>query len=512
MTKSRKTKTNGLPILLEYAQSQTWLVHFPTLERMVSIAELHCNNVRIDSDVLMELTDGRDQRAADVAAQTEKLDVQADTAIIQIDGVIAKHSRLVNGSSQPRGTSIESLNRQLDQAMEDARVQSVFLRIESPGGSGAGLADFGDRVFQASAEKPVVAFADDLAASAAYWIGSQASVFYANQSAFLASIGVFSVLTDSSAAAEAEGFDIHIVGSGQHKGLGVPGTAVTPEHLEMIQTLVDQSHEEFVTAVLRGRADAGIIEAVLRPLADGRVLKARDALTAGLIDGIMTMSEAFNAPKPNTRPGPADTVGSTDADEHLAASAAAEISSQAGPQSGPATEEHTEMADKKPADQAAETTAAVNADRKRVTDLNAAFGNNPAMAALLASSIADGSTVEEAKAAAYDIAQASHTEQLAAKDTQIADRDKRLKIVGEAGADDVDAAEAPDAGQSAATGPSDDGEASTYTDAVERMTAGGMRVSKAHIIATKRFPKSKAAMVATDSAAWAQTQDAHAAR
>lgn len=487
MGKTSRSK-HALPILLEYAQSQIWLVHYPTLQRMVSIAENHCNGIQIAEADLVEITAARDQRAAERADQREKLDISGDTAIIEIDGVVAKYSRLVNGCSQPRGTSLEALNEQLDAAMEDPRVRSIFLRIESPGGSGAGLADFADRIFEASHEKPIIAFADDLAASAAYWIGSQANRFYANQSAFVGSIGVYSVLVDSSAAAESEGFKVHIVKSGANKGVGVAGVPITGEQLDMVQVLIDQSFEQFIAAVLRGRSEAGLTEKTLRPIADGRVVKADDAKAAGLIDGIMSLAQAFNSARPNPRTATSVAAASI---ENEAATAAAQQDQQ--------DKEH-QMADKNETkDQAAEVEAATNAERERISELNAALGGNDALAETLAMSISKGHTLTEAKAAAFDTLQIAHAAEIEAKDAELTEAKNRLEAIAKAGEGDIEAAEAPDAGEEAAS-TSDDGKAETYQAAVDRKIADGAKPTQANRDAAVEFPKSHRAWIDRDTA------------
>jgi len=461
---TRTARDNTLPILLEYATSQLWLVHYPTLERMVSLAENHCNGVRLDAASIAGIVAARDQKAAETTAKVDALEVSGDTAVIHVDGVVAKYSRMVNGSSQPRGTSLETLNAQLDAALDDPAVKSIFLRIESPGGSGAGLADFADRVYEATTQKPVIAFADDIAASAAYWIGSQASRFYANQSAFVGSIGVYSVMVDSSAAAEKDGFKVHIIRSGANKGVGVPGTAITDENLAYVQGLIYESYEECLTSVMRGRGDRGLTEEKLRQLADGRVVKAAEAKATGLIDGIMTLSQAFNSARPNPRPSQTNPP---------AASAAAESFEQQKEQ--PMTDTITTQ--DQAADAGAATKAALAVDRKRISDITAAFSGVPALAEMMTAAIASETTLVEAKAAAYDIQQSAHAEAMAARDAELAEANKKIEAIASAGESDIKANDPPDAGQDSSTPTSDDGQASTYARVYAANVASGMKGS-----------------------------------
>src|SRR5690606_9547065 len=127
--------------------------------------------------------------------------------------------------------------------------------------------DVADDVFQANQTKPVVTLGEDLVASAAYYVGSQAGKFFATRSSLIGSIGVYAVLHDLSAMAAMDGVKVHVIKSAAFKGGGVPGTEITPEQLAEWQVVVDAFHRDFVQAVARGRR---LSEPQARQLADGR--------------------------------------------------------------------------------------------------------------------------------------------------------------------------------------------------------------------------------------------------
>jgi ClpP class serine protease len=81
----------------------------------------------------------------------------------------------VQGGLMPRGSwfgsSLDGLRSQIRRAANDGDVAAIVLDIDSPGGTMETAAE----VKAATAQKPVIAIANTLAASAAYWIGSQAS-------------------------------------------------------------------------------------------------------------------------------------------------------------------------------------------------------------------------------------------------------------------------------------------------------------------------------------------------
>lgn len=219
--------------------------------------------------------------------------VHGSTAIIPVTGVIAKYANQVNGGSQPRGTSVQAIRSMLAAARADAGVGSILLAINSPGGSVEGVADLADALYamRSDSGKPVWAYGDSLAASAAYWIGSQASRFYAGRDTLLPSIGVYTVVVDSSRAYENEGIKVHLVASGGVKGSGVPGVAISPEALAKRQQVVGDFMELFGSSVSRAR---GFTPEQLAAVADGSTMLAPRAKAAGLIDDVRQLASVLD--------------------------------------------------------------------------------------------------------------------------------------------------------------------------------------------------------------------------
>lgn len=198
-------------------------------------------------------------------------------AVLRIVGQMQK------GSSSFGGTSTIGLRRDLRAAIADPDVKGIMLSIDSPGGTAAGTQELADAVFAARQEKPVHARIEDLGASAAYWVASQAGRISANQIAQVGSIGTVAVIQDLSGAAEQEGIKVHVISTGPYKGMGVPGSEITDEHLKHIQEIVDDINVNFLDSVKRGRGQP--IGAV-RKWADGRVWVGPKAAAAGLIDAV----------------------------------------------------------------------------------------------------------------------------------------------------------------------------------------------------------------------------------
>ena len=174
-----------------------------------------------------------------------------------------------------------------------------MLHIDSPGGTVAGTGDLAAAVARADMKKPVFAFIEDLGASAAFWVASQARKVFTNSSAMIGSIGTFGVVHDMSVMAAREGVKVHVIKAGKFKGAGVPGTEVTADQLMEQQRVVDDLNEEFVRGVATGRKMS--MEAV-REIADGRVHVGKSAQKLGFSDGVKTFDQAFSLLVSETKP------------------------------------------------------------------------------------------------------------------------------------------------------------------------------------------------------------------
>lgn len=218
-------------------------------------------------------------------------------AVIDIQGTMTKH-----GSSFSSGGSTIRVRREIRVAAADTDVHGILLRIDSPGGTVAGTADLAADVLAARKAKPVFAFIEDLGASAAYWVASQATKIFVNDAtAFVGTIGAFIGLYDLSGLAEKEGIKAIVIKAGEFKGTAFPGTEITSEQQAMLQKLVDKTQNEFNAAIQRGR---GMKRKQVEQLADGRVHVAPDAMELGLIDGIQsfdaTIKQLAKEPAPQT--------------------------------------------------------------------------------------------------------------------------------------------------------------------------------------------------------------------
>lgn len=208
-------------------------------------------------------------------------------AVVRVLGTLMKQQ-----TSMSEGSSTIQIRRELRQAAADPDVSAILLAIDSPGGTVAGTDDLAADVRAARKSKPVWAFIDDLGASAAYWIASQAEKVFANSdTALVGSIGTLMVVYDLSAAAEKEGIKTFVFQTGSLKGTGVPGSVITEEQATYFQSLVNSAQESFDVAVRKGR---GLSEKQLVGVRSGAVFSAGEALDRKLIDGIRSFDQTMN--------------------------------------------------------------------------------------------------------------------------------------------------------------------------------------------------------------------------
>lgn len=174
----------------------------------------------------------------------------------------------------------------VEAADADPDTEHILLRVDSPGGSVSGLDQLGDAV--ARTAKPVTAVVDGMAASAAYYVASQADRILLGRTDMVGSIGTRLMLYDFSKMFEQEGVEAVPIDTGPFKSAGAMGTKITEEQRADFQRIVDFYYNDFVGAVARGR---NLSEKAVLKVADGRLFTPGEAQSLGLVDGIATIAE-----------------------------------------------------------------------------------------------------------------------------------------------------------------------------------------------------------------------------
>jgi protease-4 len=192
---------------------------------------------------------------------------------------------------------------QIDGAIDDSRsvlmelkrfkempwVKAIVVRIDSPGGAVAPTQEIFEEIQRAKKQKPFIASMGGMATSGGYYIAAACDKIVANPGTLTGSIGVIMQLTNFEELMKKVGVKGFNIKSGANKDLGSPFQTMSPEGRQILQSLVDNVHSQFVAAVAKGR---GMNEAQVRKLADGRVYSGAQAKELGLIDQFGTLDDA----------------------------------------------------------------------------------------------------------------------------------------------------------------------------------------------------------------------------
>lgn len=226
-------------------------------------------------------------------------------AIVRVDGTLTRRPDFWQAFFD--GLSSEALAFEIERLAVDDSVDSIALRIDSPGGEASGMPEVADAIYEAAKIKPVVAVADRMAASGAYYIASQATKVYAGgRDADVGSIGTLLVAYDYSQFFEKAGIKPVVFATGPFKATGALGTEFTDAQKEYLQARVDETQKHFVEAVKRGR---GLTGDQLAAATDGRVFRPTEAMRLGLIDGVKSFADVVSELKAEYGSGRGNTRG-----------------------------------------------------------------------------------------------------------------------------------------------------------------------------------------------------------
>lgn len=210
-------------------------------------------------------------------------------AVLPVHGVIEKSGGLF--SMFFGGTSCDALTDQLRQALSDPAVSAIVLDVDSPGGDVAGIDELAAEIYAARKQKPVTAVSNGMMASAAYYLGSQASEMLASPSSLTGSIGVYTLHEDDSQLLDNLGVKITPVYYGANKTEGLPFAPLSEDAKAHMQDMVDHFGQQFEKAVGRGRGMKA--DEVHAKFGQGRVFPAARAAKMGMVDRVGTLDDAL---------------------------------------------------------------------------------------------------------------------------------------------------------------------------------------------------------------------------
>ncbi|MBZ0155049.1 MAG: signal peptide peptidase SppA [Alphaproteobacteria bacterium] len=173
--------------------------------------------------------------------------------------------------------------------VKDSSIRAIVLRVNSPGGGVVPSQEIYDEVRRAVAVKKVVVSMGAVAASGGYYISAPASRIIANPGTITGSIGVIMEVPNIRELMNKLGIQTEVIKSGKHKDIASVFRGIGKEEREILQRVMDDVHEQFISAVAEGRKMP--VEKV-RPIADGRIFSGRQAVQAGLVDELGDLDHA----------------------------------------------------------------------------------------------------------------------------------------------------------------------------------------------------------------------------
>jgi signal peptide peptidase SppA len=261
-----------------------WVISSEMLGEIQEIYRAHVRGPKIDVAAI-EASLGRP-----LNNETKGYKVMDGAAIVPVDGVIGKKMNLFSQISG--GCSTDVLQKNVSEALADPSVKGIILAIDSPGGTVTGTSEAARFIREARGKKPIYTWSDGCMCSGAAWIGTAADgVYISSGTVTTGSIGVLAKHIDTSGAEEKAGLKTTEITAGRYKRIAGQYGPLSDEGRADMQSRVDAVYSEFVNDVAANRGCTA--EEVLVHMADGREFVGRQAIEAGLVDGIATLGEVI---------------------------------------------------------------------------------------------------------------------------------------------------------------------------------------------------------------------------
>lgn len=208
------------------------------------------------------------------------MDRRPTVAVLRLSGAIGGHGL------RRQGLTLGGLVGAIERAFRLPRLKAVALTINSPGGSPVQAGLIARRIRALADEKrtPVVAFAEDVAASGGYWLACAADEIFADENSIVGSIGVISAGFGFADAIRRIGVERRVHVAGERKSMLDPFAAERAEDISRLEAIQQEMHESFKTMVRARRGSR--LKAADDVLFSGEFWTGRRALELGLIDGI----------------------------------------------------------------------------------------------------------------------------------------------------------------------------------------------------------------------------------
>ncbi|RJR15796.1 MAG: signal peptide peptidase SppA [Nitrospiraceae bacterium] len=206
---------------------------------------------------------------------SHKVPLGEKVALIRVTGVIIDSEDVID---------------EIKEYAKDPSIKAIVLRVDSPGGAVAPSQEIHEEILKVKQNKKVVVSMGTVAASGGYYIAAPADKIVANAGTLTGSIGVIMELPNIEGLMKKIGVETQIVKSGRHKDMASVFRSLTPEEKQILQSVLDDVHNQFINAVSEGR---GIKLEDIKNIADGRIFTGRMAKDIGLVDELGNLQDAI---------------------------------------------------------------------------------------------------------------------------------------------------------------------------------------------------------------------------
>lgn len=272
--------------IISHMKGSLWLIEENSLITIVDIVNRRLSGDKLDDEEIRL----RIEAAENGDRSHERVEVGGGVGIVPVYGPMFPKSNLMTELSG--ATSLEAFRNDLNGLLENDKVKSIVLDIDSPGGVTDMVSETGAEIRAARDIKPIYAVANTVSASAAYWLMSQATKAYSTPSGKVGSVGVCSIIEDVSERDKSEGRKINVFTTGPFKATGNPHVPLTEEVKAYVQEHIDELHEQFVDTIAQGR---NLDRDKVIEFADGRLFSATKALELGMIDDVKSLSSVVDS-------------------------------------------------------------------------------------------------------------------------------------------------------------------------------------------------------------------------
>lgn len=226
---------------------------------------------------------------------TAILIMYTDPAMVKTAQMADKHTALININgliADGEKASADNIVTSLRNAFEDEKTAGVIIRINSPGGTPVQAGYIYDEIKRLRADNPDIplyAVITDMCASGGYYVASAADKIYADKASIVGSIGVRMDNFGFVEAMKKVGVERRTLTAGENKALMDPFSPVDETAKTHLQSLLNDIHQQFITAVKEGRGDR--LKTDINELFSGLIWTGKQGLELGLVDELASSSK-----------------------------------------------------------------------------------------------------------------------------------------------------------------------------------------------------------------------------